>query len=610
MANAFDVLTPEEQSAFDTIANLRRRVLGTEQIEGPLPENAAGPFQPPATPGPVRRVVQGLGSALTGNRLIPLPRNQRFRDIRGLNATPEQAAAFDRLSTVEKAALLTQRPEDLVELMAAPKEEFDRRIQLLGLEPERPPLEPQIVRPGEELVQGREVLRRNPARITVQPGEAVIDDAGNELFSLPKTAQPQTVTLSPGQILVDKKTGRRIATGLPASAGQQGPVILGPGQQAFDPGTGAPIASVPAAQPAPTVLGPGDVAIDRGGAPLAGVPGRPVVVQPGQSLVSPEGQPLLTLEPLPGTGQKVLSPGQELFDAEGNRLGRVPLAPTTLGPGEQLQDPNTGRALTTTQPSIVELGPQEQAVRISPQGAETLATNPAVRGPQVVVNEPNVGSKAREEANEASQRLAAKASTIQEMVTTLQRVGPGAVGVRGAVTAELGGFLSQINEGLGQFTAQGISGARLEDVQEFQTQATEFVARSITLLSGEESGRFTEPERAITETATALKNMRRGYPQTLGALHQLWKTTLIMQDVEARIGGQAEKYDLETEEGRRGWATEQIKNGTPVAVAGDALRAIRRQRRLMARAGAGQAATSPPSPSQGTRRVGSERTPR
>ncbi len=80
---------------------------------------------------------------------------------------------------------------------------------------------------------------------------------------------------------------------------------------------------------------------------------------------------------------------------------------------------------------------------------------------------------------------------------------PGAGGIRGFLAEKVGGVLGQAPFGTGEpletWFTKAIAGATPEEVNAVRTKHRVFVAQMLSAITGEESGRFSEPERQIAE---------------------------------------------------------------------------------------------------------------
>lgn len=152
------------------------------------------------------------------------------------------------------------------------------------------------------------------------------------------------------------------------------------------------------------------------------------------------------------------------------------------------------------------------------------------------------------------------------LLRQLERVGPGAVGVRGKLSEEVGGVLMQLDDVLGGETGRMIGekiagGASSEEVTAFRQAARAFVAGSVPDLTGEESGRITERELEITREATRIDVLTGSYDQVKAAIEQAIVLRIARLERQALIAGIEPEFDLSTDEGFLGQANKLERMG-------------------------------------------------
>jgi len=161
-----------------------------------------------------------------------------------------------------------------------------------------------------------------------------------------------------------------------------------------------------------------------------------------------------------------------------------------------------------------------------------------------------ISAKAKEAAAINVQKLT---SSLASFATTLQaakELGDGVAGYRAAVSQFLGGRLSQIDAGLGNAATQAISGTSVEELQDFRLRAQNMVANTIELFTGEESGRISESERALTQKAVALTTPSASFGQIKRGLETIMVFAMVKLDQQARIAGKPLDFDLRTDIGK------------------------------------------------------------
>lgn len=173
------------------------------------------------------------------------------------------------------------------------------------------------------------------------------------------SAPVDPVVLQPGAKLVHPRTGATIATGgpfkPPAPTAGSGPQVVKPGE-ALVSASGDKLFSLPA-EPKTITLNPGQQVVDAvSGATIASASDRPqtVVLSPGQSVVDTvSGTTLATMAP--EDKNIVVSPGQRIVGADGKERFASPEKRTTakLGAGDKLVDANSGATIAEGTPTPV-----------------------------------------------------------------------------------------------------------------------------------------------------------------------------------------------------------------------------------------------------------------
>jgi hypothetical protein len=126
-----------------------------------------------------------------------------------------------------------------------------------------------------------------------------------------------------------------------------------------------------------------------------------------------------------------------------------------------------------------------------------------------------------------------------------------------------------------------IGAASPEEIQEFMTSTTRIVGQNIPTFTGERSGRFTEPERALTTEVTALAKAMKSVDQAVGALKGMLKLGFLDREFRAfeASNGQSFFSDVTTVEGAAKVVATAMRNGFTEDEALDLLQLVGRQQR-------------------------------
>jgi hypothetical protein len=144
-------------------------------------------------------------------------------------------------------------------------------------------------------------------------------------------------------------------------------------------------------------------------------------------------------------------------------------------------------------------------VSIGPDGR--LVFTPAVQRPGTVEQQFDVAAET--------------AFAIAEAAVLLRRVREfgGMTGLSGKVGGVVGGITGQvISEGAGDWVTERLTGVNQQKLQAFATEAAKLTAPFIPIITGEESGRYTQAEQDETKRATAILKAIKSPQQVIGAI--------------------------------------------------------------------------------------------
>lgn len=177
-------------------------------------------------------------------------------------------------------------------------------------------------------------------------------------------------------------------------------------------------------------------------------------------------------------------------------------------------------------------------------------------------------TEARETAKErvkAKSDFALRGVEMTNLGSILNKVNSlpeGSTGLRGAAIEAVGGYLGQVSPQLETSFARLISGdAKPEEIQAFRTQARTAIAQNIATVSGEESGRFTEMERKVTESTLRILESGASKTQIQAALGELISLKVMLRDFSRMKAGIGTQYDLDAEKGIAAFAIDMLDFG-------------------------------------------------
>jgi len=154
--------------------------------------------------------------------------------------------------------------------------------------------------------------------------------------------------------------------------------------------------------------------------------------------------------------------------------------------------------------------------------------------------------ESRADLEEARVSIDAMSQALRDVKET-----PGASGFRGILADKVGGVLGQlpaIGGTLESAFTQAVAGASPEEVNRVRTQGRLAVAQNLSAITGEESGRFTEPERQIAEQVLGTLQPGASIAQITTAMKIVMELSL---DAEIRESEKLGKpmFNLSSDEG-------------------------------------------------------------
>lgn len=323
-------------------------------------------------------------------------------------------------------------------------------------------------------------------------------------------------------------------------------VTLSPGQRIVDINTGETIATSPAAEGRPITLSPGQSLVDRDGNVITSVPDTPPTVIPRTD----EGKISADLDAGLITPAQAMRAQRELYTETDETWRPITEEERTqygIPEGQAAQISTTGKVQTIGRGGEIYL--YDEAGNITAQVGGTPLTSSQV-GKQGI------------EISENLRRINENLSELDNALGELEGVGPRAVGVSGAFISNVGGLIDQAAN---LFGADG-SWLDTPDVQTVRSNLGSLFGRYIPTITAEEGGRYTEGDVARAAVAAPLvESPLASYGQVVTALETL-------RDIETRAfvrermrqAGFAPDVDLTYHDGRRRYTEQLMREGMSV----------------------------------------------
>jgi hypothetical protein len=137
---------------------------------------------------------------------------------------------------------------------------------------------------------------------------------------------------------------------------------------------------------------------------------------------------------------------------------------------------------------------------------------------------------AAEQVIASQNNIGASVSLLQD----LQGFGPASIGVSGVLAKEIGGFFGAIDMPEYEQRVNEFFNTQSSEAQkQFRSQANLFVSRNLRVITGDESGRYTDREREIAEEAIGILGTFTSFSQAVGAIKSVIEMELIAADRNA-----------------------------------------------------------------------------
>jgi hypothetical protein len=189
---------------------------------------------------------------------------------------------------------------------------------------------------------------------------------------------------------------------------------------------------------------------------------------------------------------------------------------------------------------------------------------------QLVAGAPAIGRTQRQKTEkkrvETGFHLARATSLLRKITDT-----PGLTGLTGRAAELAGGVVGQVYAPLGRFLSEAISGATPAQLADYRVGATTLIAGLIEEMSGEESGRFSGPERQIAETSVKALEKTSSAEQVGGAVRAAMRAYIVHGAKSDYLLGSP--YDLKNKD----WLITYVKGLEDLGLEKEGIKDILRQ---------------------------------
>lgn len=220
-----------------------------------------------------------------------------------------------------------------------------------------------------------------------------------------------------------------------------------------------------------------------------------------------------------------------------------------------------------------------------PPGAE-LRGKSTVTGSREDVDA-GFGERTSEAGAAAVSEQAGQIATISDLNRELDRLGRGAVGFRAIFAETLSGAVGGVHKASADLISESITDIDPQELSNFRAKVASFVAQSVAVLTGEESGRITENERRLATLALRLSSPASSLEQAKGSLQAMLQLSVVQADRKSIEAGVPSPFDTSSDEAMDATLDRMAQIGMTADSAGDALAAIRQQRAILEPTGLG-----------------------
>ena len=191
-----------------------------------------------------------------------------------------------------------------------------------------------------------------------------------------------------------------------------------------------------------------------------------------------------------------------------------------------------------------------QVITINPDGTVTIAEN--VKGSSRAtpdeagaIKMAQLVAKSRHDSKQAGIAIGPAIARTTSLLRDI-RGNPDIGGFRGTVGSVLGQFIAQVDPGLADdFVAAVNNGASRAELEGFRAAIRLAVARAIPTVSGEESGRFSDIERRITEAFFAALDPASDAQAIESALMEIQSSQILAQRLHGMKSGTIEPFSFD-----------------------------------------------------------------
>lgn len=144
-----------------------------------------------------------------------------------------------------------------------------------------------------------------------------------------------------------------------------------------------------------------------------------------------------------------------------------------------------------------------------------------------------------------------RAAAITSAIRKANSLGPGVAGLASKLGRGFGGLIGQVDAETGKAVTEYLTGVDPNKLQQFTVRAQNIMAESIPLMTGEQSGRISEPERELTKVVSAIDTATASFPQLVGGMTAMSKLAIVQAERLAYQAGDKPRFEFGGEIGSK-----------------------------------------------------------
>jgi len=147
-------------------------------------------------------------------------------------------------------------------------------------------------------------------------------------------------------------------------------------------------------------------------------------------------------------------------------------------------------------------------------------------------------------ANERRSSARMTVSKIGGLLSDMETIPRGSVGARGAVAKWIGGVVGNFSPDAAQSMTNYFTGGDIDrgELADFQTRLKTYATSLISIVTGEKTGRISEPERKMAFDTAGVIGVSNDYVAVRGAMNALARMYIVNEEIIRSESGEGQQY--------------------------------------------------------------------